>query len=113
MFPELVAFLGVDKTMDFVRVFGGLMIKCPTYKTLRQYTRELDIYNTLREDCSGGRRLGLEEGLAEKYGIRPAFVRSIYKRMCRRVRELERSEDAGGPLLVRVTDQRNVKNLCR
>lgn len=77
--PELHAALGTDCTYKLLAIFGGMKITVPSYNRIKEFKRNVDIYEALcYSNCKDTIRM-----LADKYDVTEVWVRSIFKRMRR------------------------------
>jgi hypothetical protein len=110
LFPELLEYFGLQKMLQFVKVFGGMRIKCPKWNEVRAIVRDVEIYNALRPNPSSKRVKTL---LSKKHSLAASEVGKIFYRMHDKMLDFRKCTDAGDYLDVRVTDKRSVSDLCQ
>ncbi len=70
VFAELIDFIGYEKALEFIEIFGGTSINIPNIEELQKITAEYEIYR----QCQIGTKTTV---LAKRFKITPKRIRSI------------------------------------
>lgn len=67
LFPEIIECFGLEKAIQFVKIFGGTAIEVPSAASIQYTMRDFDIYQQLRPFADSplefeavGKKLGIE-----------------------------------------------------
>lgn len=108
--PEVYEVLGEENTLQLILIFGGLKVSIPTYKEMKDLSRNIDIFKTLSYSNS----TETANMLSKKYGITNTWVRGIYREMRKEYPKiLEHMQAVDEPQSVRVTTKRNQKHYAK
>jgi Mor family transcriptional regulator len=79
IFPELLEVFGAEAVIKFMDIFGGTVIKVPSRSFLEQVTRDVDIYNMVKNSIE---RETAVDYLSYKYDTSNEHIMDCYNRVC-------------------------------
>lgn len=75
--PELFELFGEDLALEFIQIFGGTMMKVPSYKRVLELQRNIEIYEALCYAYSSD----TIKRLAQTYGVTEVWIKKLYSLM--------------------------------
>jgi hypothetical protein len=88
--PELLAFLGEERFVAFLKIFSGRTISVPTWKEFKEVATMIGVWQDYSK-LHSGRSAPMQElvGVARRYGLTTDEASKLYVKMNKYVSSLE------------------------